>query len=133
VRFDDRYALIGGDDTQFTRRLHAAGARLVWANDAIVVDQVPEERATARWLVRRHRRTGMTTALIERDLRPAPVACTLVAAKSLVWAPLGGALWLVGLLAGRATRVRARCWMAWGRGLGLGLLGRTSAEYLEER
>jgi len=133
VRFDDRFGIYGGEDTHFTRRLVARGARLVWANDAIVEDQVTTERATARWLVRRHRRTGMTTAMIERDLRSPFVANALVAAKAAAWLPLACGLWLGGLLAGRAVRVRARCWLAWSTGLGLGLVGRRYAEYLEER
>ncbi|MCP3903979.1 MAG: glycosyltransferase family 2 protein [Planctomycetes bacterium] len=133
TRVDLRFGLIGGEDVHFFRRLRAAGASIAWADEAVVEDLVPAERMTARWLVRRHRRTGMTTALIERDLRPAVVAYPLVAAKAVVWMLLGAGVLLAGAVAGHATRVRGRCWLAWGRGLVEGLAGRFYREYLEER
>jgi glycosyltransferase involved in cell wall biosynthesis len=133
VRFDHRFGLIGGEDTHFTRRARRRGATIVWADDAVVEDIVPAERMTASWLIRRHLRTGMTTAHIERDLRPAVVAWPLVAGKACVWTVLGAARLLAGLVAGPAARVRGRCWLAWGRGLARGLAGRSHREYLEER
>jgi glycosyltransferase involved in cell wall biosynthesis len=133
LRVDLRFGLIGGEDVHFFRRVHAAGGRMVWANEAIVEDDVPEERMSADWLIRRHRRTGMTTALIERDLRAAAIAIPLVAGRALAWVVLGAARLAAGLIAGRACRVRGRCWLAWGTGLAKGLVGRTYAEYLEER
>jgi GT2 family glycosyltransferase len=133
IRFDTRFGLIGGEDVHFFRRLHAGGATIVWADDAVVEDIVPEERMTEQWLVRRHRRTGMTTALIERDLGVPALVVPLVAAKAAIWMLLGGGTLLAGSVAGRATRVRARCWLGWGHGLAKGLAGETYAEYLEER
>jgi len=133
LRFDLRLGPTGGEDTHFFRRLRRAGGRIVWADEAIVEDAVPPERATARWLVRRHVRTGMSTAWIEADLRGRLRAWPLVAARAVAWAPLGAGLLLAGLLRGPATRVRARCWLGWSRGLALGLLGRSYAEYLRER
>jgi succinoglycan biosynthesis protein ExoM len=133
LRFDLRLGLTGGEDTHFFRRLRRAGGRIVWAADALVHDAVPAERASARWLVRRHVRTGMSTAWIDRDLRGRWRATPGVAARSLAWAILGTGLLGFGLVAGPGTRVRARCWLGWSRGLGLGLFGRSYAEYLKER
>ena len=54
LRFDERFSLIGGDDVHFFRRAHAAGARIVWADDALVEDDVPSERlASSRAFGRR--------------------------------------------------------------------------------
>jgi len=133
MRFDTRFSLIGGEDVHFFRRLRDRGAKIVWADDAVVQDIITEERMTERWLVRRHRRTGMTTALIERDLRASAIVYPLVAAKAVFWMLIGGGTLLAGTVAGRATRVRARCWLGWGRGLAKGLAGVTYQEYLEER
>ena len=133
LRFEPAFALEGGEDTHFFRRWRKLGGSIVWADDAVVDDSVPEERATARWLVRRHVRTGMTTVRIERDLRGGGVVTLLLVVKSAVWLILGVGLFGLGVLAGRAVRVRARCWLGWGRGLARGVLGQTRCEYLEER
>ena len=39
-QFDERMVLSGGSDKQFFRRVHEAGYRMVWANDAIVYEWV---------------------------------------------------------------------------------------------
>ena len=133
LRFDLRLGLTGGEDTHFFRRLCREGGRIVWAAEAVVRDAVPAERATARWLIRRHVRTGMSTAWIERDLRGPLQAWPRVAGRAIAWLPLGLGLWGLGLLAGPATRVRGRCWLGWSRGLAMGLMGRAYEEYLRER
>jgi hypothetical protein len=41
--FDERFALTGAEDTEFTLRRTTAGHRLVWAPDAVVLTSVPRE------------------------------------------------------------------------------------------
>lgn len=69
-QFDERMVLSGGSDKQFFRRVREAGYRMVWANDAIVYEWVPESRMTGRWILQRAFRYGITTPLIERSVRP---------------------------------------------------------------
>ena len=75
LRFDSAFGLSGGSDTLFTRQLSATGGPLVWNDDAVVIDQVPADRATRRWVVTRAYRMGnhwvrtalaATTSLSER-------------------------------------------------------------------
>ncbi len=133
VRFPPEFALFGSEDTFFFRNMHKKGARILWASDAVVDDEVPTQRATEEWLTMRHRRTGMCTSVQERRLRGSIFAVPLLTAKVIAWMILGTGLYMAGLFKGRATRVRARCWLAWGHGLALGMLGRNYAEYLHER
>jgi glycosyltransferase involved in cell wall biosynthesis len=56
--FDEAFSLSGGSDTLFTRSLHRAGRLLVWCDEAVVVDRVPADRATRRWVLARARRSG---------------------------------------------------------------------------
>lgn len=58
--FDPTYALSGCEDTDFFYRLHLAGARLVWCDEAVVTEHVPESRVTLRWLRRRGFRSGQS-------------------------------------------------------------------------
>ncbi len=56
--FNPRYGLTGGEDTDLFERMRHAGARLVWCNEAKVRENIPAERATLGWLVRRSFRGG---------------------------------------------------------------------------
>ncbi|HEY0869766.1 MAG TPA: glycosyltransferase, partial [Acidothermaceae bacterium] len=58
LRFDEAFGLSGGSDTLFTRELHRRGGALVWCDEAIVIDQVPMERLTRRWVLLRALRSG---------------------------------------------------------------------------
>jgi succinoglycan biosynthesis protein ExoM len=58
LRFDEAFGISGGSDTLFTRELHRRGGTLVWCDEAIVIDQVPMERLTRRWVLLRALRSG---------------------------------------------------------------------------
>jgi len=58
LTFDERFGRTGGSDTMFTRSLVAAGGRMIWCDEAIVVDRVPVERMTRRWVLLRALRSG---------------------------------------------------------------------------
>ncbi len=77
--FDERMTMTGGSDALFSRRVHRAGFRIVWADRAEVLEAVPASRMTAAWICQRAYRTGTTNAFIHRELRPAPVAIPMIA------------------------------------------------------
>lgn len=58
VRFDERFATSGGSDTFFTHALVSAGARIVWCDEAPVVDIVPAGRMNRSWVLSRAQRMG---------------------------------------------------------------------------
>jgi succinoglycan biosynthesis protein ExoM len=58
--FDPAYGLTGGGDTDFFVRLRCRGKRLVWCDEALVFEQVPESRVSARWVRRRSYRLGQS-------------------------------------------------------------------------
>ena len=57
-KFDDQYALTGGEDTDFFYRLHLAGCRMVWCDEAEVSEKIPQSRVDKIWLKRRAFRSG---------------------------------------------------------------------------
>ena len=63
--FDPRMVPMG-EDTELFERLARRGHRIVWADDAVVYDDVPPERATLRWLLRRSFRSGRARTRIGR-------------------------------------------------------------------
>lgn len=58
VRFDEAFGLTGGSDTLFTRELSRGGNLLVWCDEAIVFDEVPESRMSREWVLQRAYRSG---------------------------------------------------------------------------
>ena len=64
--FDERMALTGGSDKQLFTRMAARGFGFAWAEDAIVTELIPASRVTAKWLLMRGYRLGMTDMMVER-------------------------------------------------------------------
>jgi succinoglycan biosynthesis protein ExoM len=67
--FEERFALSGGSDSFFFARLNDAGGRIIWADDAVVHEWVPESRQRVGWVLRRAYR-GMIDYMqveLERD------------------------------------------------------------------
>lgn len=60
LRFDLARGRSGGEDTAFFSAFAAAGGRIAHAPAAIVREDVPAERVTLRWLLRRRFRMGQT-------------------------------------------------------------------------
>jgi succinoglycan biosynthesis protein ExoM len=128
IMFDERLALTGGEDTAFFASLARSGARIVWADEAIVHEWIPPSRVTAPWLVRRAFRGGATYARLEAD-----AGRTL--ARAAVRLAKGGFRVLQGvggLVASRGRRpqiVRSLQTIALGMGTVAGVLGLRFDEY----
>lgn len=60
--FDPAYGQTGGEDGDLLSRLAEAGARLVWCDEAQVLEPVEPARLSLRWLMRRSLRGGQDFA-----------------------------------------------------------------------
>ena len=58
IRFDESFGLSGGSDTVLTRQLSDAGGRIVWSDEAVVIDDIRADRLNRAWLLQRHYRLG---------------------------------------------------------------------------
>lgn len=54
LRFDPEFGRIGGEDMVFYRKVSGRGAKIVFAQDAIVYENEEPERLTLRYQLRRH-------------------------------------------------------------------------------
>ena len=63
LRFRNDLGRSGGEDTLFFTAAHKAGARFAFAPDAVLTENVPPERATALWLLKRRFRFGQIHAM----------------------------------------------------------------------
>ena len=128
VAFDPEVGMRGGEDTLFTRGVTEAGGRVVACSESVVVDLVPPERDTRRWVVARV--YGHANRSVDVDLaftRSAAARARVRAAaavRGVVVTGRGAVRWVTA----RATRdlvTDAAAWrdLARGRGLVAGALG----------
>lgn len=66
--FEPQFGLSGGGDSRFFLRARLGGARMVWASEAVVEEDVPPSRARIGWLLRRAYREGNGGAFVERGV-----------------------------------------------------------------
>ncbi|HTO27236.1 MAG TPA: glycosyltransferase family 2 protein [Devosia sp.] len=79
LRFDIALGKSGGEDTDFFYRLTSLGGTIAYAEDALVEEPVPSDRASMAWLVRRRLRFGQTHGMLQAGSRARSLA--IVAAK----------------------------------------------------
>ncbi|MBW2940189.1 glycosyltransferase [Zhongshania aquimaris] len=67
--FKEEYGLTGGSDSEFFRRLSNKNVKIIWTDEAIVTEEVPESRACSAWLLKRSYRIGqgMTRISVEQN------------------------------------------------------------------
>jgi glycosyltransferase involved in cell wall biosynthesis len=127
--FDERMATCGGSDTHFFRRVHRAGFRIVWADEALAYEWVPNHRLSAGWVLRRALRIGGTDAYIERDLEGLGAAWCRLPWRAARYVARGGLRLLSAPSRGRTALVSAG--EDWARAVGLlaGIVGFRHQEY----
>jgi succinoglycan biosynthesis protein ExoM len=68
LRFNHDLNLMGSSDTLFFKQLFLKGAKIIWVDEARVIEYLPENRVNASWLVQRSFREGVTEFEINRIL-----------------------------------------------------------------
>lgn len=128
--FPEHYGLMGCDDSEFFPRLHRAGYKIVWSQEATVHEYVPPERANLRWMLQRMYRVGNSSVFVAQDLDGATLKTkAILLAKGCVWLVIGASQWIWGILAGMHMRARGLRHLAYGCGIFSGLMGGRYEEY----
>jgi hypothetical protein len=127
--FDSRFALTGGEDSQFFRRVARAGFKCVWADEAVVWETVPLSRTTPQWIWMRAFRAGANYGFMLWDFEPRWRVVWLVireSGKHLGWGLVG---MLIAPFRGRHAVVKQIEHLYRGTGMLSGCLGRQHEEY----
>jgi glycosyltransferase involved in cell wall biosynthesis len=66
VWFDDRFNIIGSEDSYFGIQIFKKNAKIFWAASATVYEPIPETRANIKWLLKRTYRNAGTYSYILR-------------------------------------------------------------------
>jgi len=68
VWFDNRFNYTGSEDSYFGIQMIKKGAKIFWAENAIVYETVPKNRANLKWLIqRRYRVSGTYTYIMNLE------------------------------------------------------------------
>jgi succinoglycan biosynthesis protein ExoM len=127
--FDARFGLSGGDDTHFFAELRRAGYSMHWCELAHVHESIPVSRVDTGWLLRRQYRRGQTLSLSLRLSDPRASRYVRRIGNAIYQSLTGVGLLVVGLVKGRAVRMRGLEKLAFGAGLVTALAGRRYDEY----
>ncbi|MFS0734239.1 glycosyltransferase [Microbacterium sp. 1P10UB] len=134
-RFEEAFGTTGGEDIHFTGALARAGARIVSAPQATVLDPVPRDRATRSWVMRRAYRVGTTTVAGDLAWQHSSAARlprrVRWAAHGIARVVGGAARWALGLVT-RSLVHQARGARLLSRGLGM-MAGSVGIRYNEYR
>lgn len=66
--FDERFALTGGEDTDFSLRVRKSGFTIICSGGGVVFESVPISRASLKWILRRAYQSGNSWVLCESTL-----------------------------------------------------------------
>ncbi|MBN2676182.1 MAG: glycosyltransferase [Alphaproteobacteria bacterium] len=69
LKFDERFNLIGGGDSEFFSRCFQKGAKIVWVKEALVTEPVPDSRVKLSWILKRYYRIGYGSVFIQKKKR----------------------------------------------------------------
>jgi GT2 family glycosyltransferase len=101
--FHPAFRYTGSSDLHFFLRVHRAGFRIVWCEEARIREDVPASRTTLRWLVRRAFRSGSGDTISRLLIRPGATSHLQVLAYGLARIASGLGYGLAGVLLGRRT------------------------------
>lgn len=123
LRFDPRYSVSGGGDTEFFRRVVAKGGRTFWSHDAVMEEIVPASRLGLRYQFKRQIHSGMVkTAWFRREKGTARTVLTTLP-KLIGNLSLGAVLTAASVVGGIATLYPAIRLVGKAIGQGAGALG----------
>jgi glycosyltransferase involved in cell wall biosynthesis len=127
--FDDRFAITGGEDSHLFMRLYRMGYKMVWADNAIAYEWVPNTRTNMRWILLRGYRTWSTHSLCEKELEPSVKVQAIRMLKGSALIFIGVLLLVPSLAFDRSILVKALLRIYRGMGTLSGLAGRHYQEY----
>lgn len=128
--FNEKLNLTGGEDSVFFSQICRMGAKMVWADNAIVEEFNPPSRISANWILRRAFRAGNGTSISETVLSSSLTVAVIRVLKSLLHI-LTGVLLLVpaSIYRGYAGLIQSLTYISRGIGELSGVVGIRYLEY----
>ena len=125
-RFDTSFSETGGSDWDFFWGIRLSGARIVYCNEAVVSEDVPPSRLSARWLLRRSTRSGIVHSRVCLKYNDHPYRALV---KGVPRAGYYALLFVYGLVIERKIPAKPFSVISFETGKVLGLMGFRTYEY----
>lgn len=121
--FDEKLALRGSEDSSLFMGLFKQGAKIIWDNDAIVYEFIPETRTRVKWLLDSAYFGWSSHSLVESKMFPSLKIQGIRFAKGCLMVLYGGLRLLPSLLLGKHEWVKSLVYIYRGLGTLSGLIG----------
>ena len=132
LRFDPRFALTGGEDTLlFLQLSEQTKIKIIWCDSAVVFEDLPLDRVSVLWLLRRAMREGSNMPQYDAVLGKRRFFRLRWILQGLVHIARALPLRCVGILGDELQRIRSRRELALGIGMIRGSFGGEINEYGE--
>jgi succinoglycan biosynthesis protein ExoM len=129
IRFDARFGMTGGEDTDFFARAKKAGARYAFTKNAAVLEHVPPSRLTLKWRFWRWAGVARGNVRMYRLHHGSRAAWKHYLPRSLLNFITGPVLLIAAPFAGPETLLRGLKHLGGSLGMLQELLGHKSEEY----
>jgi len=113
--FRAAFSVSGGEDTEFFSRCQLQGAALIWCDTAVAHEDIPADRITRDWILKRYYLTANNYARVRRTQGGWPTAADM-ALRGLVGLVVFGAAALAARVVGSSKRLAYECKAASGLG-----------------
>ncbi|MBW4605550.1 MAG: glycosyltransferase [Calothrix sp. FI2-JRJ7] len=122
-KFDERFALTGGEDSHFFMRLKLAGNKFIWAQEALVHEWIPPTRTTVQWVLQRGYFGWSIHSCCERELYPSISVISIRVLKGLALIAKGFCMIFPSVVLGQHALITALLNVYRGIGTIAGLIG----------
>ena len=129
LRFDERFALSGGEDVDFFQRSARLGNCHIWTNRALVYEKIPGTRLTLKWEFQRSFRVGATNTYSSVQQKGIGYGIKRYMLKIIARILLGPLLLITAGIFSAKMRLLAIRWIGSGLGHFLGFFGVLGSEY----
>ena len=130
--FDHRFALSGGSDSYLFLNLTKAGHKIVWADNAVVYDDIPASRTKLKWILFRSYRMWSNYSAFEMELYPSIATQFIRLLKGFALIFIGIFRLIPSLVMGKAFIAKSLISISQGMGTLGGLVGVFYQDYKHE-
>jgi len=130
--FDHRFALSGGSDSYLFLNLTKAGHKIVWADNAVVYDDIPSSRTKLKWILFRSYRMWSNYSAFEMELYPSIATQLIRMIKGFTLILIGIFRLVPSLIMGKTFIAKSLISISQGMGTLGGLIGVFYQDYKHE-
>ncbi|HIF9240957.1 TPA: glycosyltransferase [Photobacterium damselae] len=129
ILFDNAMRFTGGSDQCFFMNCVKVGYKIIWSDNAIVTEYVPNERLTIDWVKNRSYRYGTTGFYLQKQKYNYILALILSIGKATIYLTLGSILYFSSMKY-NINKINGVCLIKRGQGWLSGIFGRRYMEYI---